>query len=744
MFNLYLFLIRIGMIKLILPVLLFIFFLSTNDLAGQNDSVATRPKVGLVLSGGGAKGFAYIGLLQVLTEVNMPIDFIGGTSMGSIMGGLYALGYNPDTIEAIIRGENWNEMISNKQDREYLAFEEKAYSERTFLKVPIKEKKIDLGSSLTGSLNIDIALNRFFSPAYKIHDFDSLAIPFVCIAADLVTGNEVPIRSGNLARAIRASMAIPGYFPAIEYEGQTLIDGGVINNYPAKEVKDMGADIIIGGDVQSNPITDASQLKDIPKIVNHIIGFRRAEMNQIGRELTDVMIHFDMDYTTMDFDKYDSIIALGKRIAYAHYNELKALSDSLNAISSYQLSRNVLPVDTIFIDEVKVKSDFNWSQKNVGKYLIELNSATTLKAIEESIRYLNGSRIVENVTYELNYEQNRTVVSVDLGDKTKGELGAGFRYDNDYKGSLLGTITFRNVFNTRAKWFSEIIFGENPRILSTFIINNGASPGLGLSFDAHRFSFARYNDHVKVNNFTFENISSAIFVPVTFRNRFMLRAGLKYIYFNYSQEYFYDSTQTKINQYHYLGEANITLNKDSRDHRYYPTKGSRLNASVQYVVPFDSLSSSFSNNFYVYCSYQQNISLNSKLVLRPGYYLGYTIHRDVDLFRYQFGLGGLNDVNYLPIHRPFAGLNFIEKFGSDMAIGRLYLQYNYYKELYATAVIDAGNIGNDWNDVSFKQTFFGYGIKFGYESFIGPIDLSILSSSLTNDVQIFLSIGHSF
>lgn len=248
-----------------------ILFFSAEIRAGSPRDTAAhpgkRPSVGLVLSGGGAKGFAYIGLLRVIREAGLPIDYIGGSSIGSIIGGLYALGYDPDTIAKVIRSVDWDKLLKDVMDRRYVSFEEKEYSENNIIKLPIKNKKVGLGSSMYQGQEINLLLNYFFSPAYKTTDFHKLPVPFLCIGTDLFTGDAITLDKGYLAMAIRASMSIPGYFSPTDYMGYYLVDGGVVNNYPVKEVKDMGARIILGGDVQSGlykPVNSSVPLPPSP------------------------------------------------------------------------------------------------------------------------------------------------------------------------------------------------------------------------------------------------------------------------------------------------------------------------------------------------------------------------------------------------------------------------------------------------------------------------------------------------
>lgn len=252
---------------------LLIILLSLNLNAQKvTDSVQNnrRPKIGLVLSGGGAKGFAHIGVLKVLEELNMPIDYISGTSMGSIIGAFYAMGYSATDIEKLVLNQDWEELLSDKVSRKYIHVKDKVNLDRYVVSFPIKPKGIRIPAGIVQGQNI---INLFEQSTIEFHnqtDFRKFPIPFVCIATDLETGDAVVLDKGNISQALRASMAIPTVFTPVEIDGKLLADGGMINNFPVEEVIKMGADIVIGVDVQTGP-RDKSELNSIEDIINQAV-----------------------------------------------------------------------------------------------------------------------------------------------------------------------------------------------------------------------------------------------------------------------------------------------------------------------------------------------------------------------------------------------------------------------------------------------------------------------------------------
>jgi len=230
----------------LLIILIQILFISSAFSQASTESIQRkRPTIGLVLSGGGAKGFAHVGVIKVLEEAGIQPDYIGGTSMGSIIGGLYAIGYSTEYMEDMIRNRDWDLLLQDKIPRKLLTYEEKENAERLLITFPLSIKGIKMKTGLYSGQNIETLLTTLTTPVYNEPDFNKFQTPFLCIGTDLITGEEVILENGKLDQAMRASMAIPSFFNPYEYQGHILVDGGVINNYPVNRIKEIGADIII-------------------------------------------------------------------------------------------------------------------------------------------------------------------------------------------------------------------------------------------------------------------------------------------------------------------------------------------------------------------------------------------------------------------------------------------------------------------------------------------------------------------
>ena len=711
--------------------------------------VSKRPSVGLVLSGGGAKGFAYVGLLRVIQEAGLPIDYIGGSSIGSIIGGLYALGYHPDSIAKMIRQQDWGNLLKDNVDRRYVAYEEKEYGEKSIIRLPIRNKKLGLGASMYQGQEVNLLLNRYFSPAYKTYDFKKLQIPFLCIGTNLETGDEVILDKGYLPMAIRASMSIPGYFSPTDYMGYYLVDGGVVNNYPVKEVKEMGAKIIIGGDVQSG-LYKREQLNSITAIADQITSYARIQANRIGDSLTDLKVRFKMDYGMMDFEKYDSIIAFGERVARSHFKEIKALADSLNAIEYRPLKKyEARPLDSLLIDSIIIKGNKklnNYYFSSLFKH--KKNTKMAVTDLQNNIRKLYGSGYFEHVFYELEQKNGKTDLVIEALESGPGSLGAGVHFDNDYNVGLILSGTFRNVIGRNSKLFANLNIGMAPRLRVVYLLGFGGKTAVGLGTDFYQFKFGVYKGTDRINQIDFTDYKSSLFFQYTFRNMVNLKAGFDYEYFRFQQDVDVDSSLHSYEHFTNYGTVYLSLNADSRDRVTYPKRGIRLTLRGEYVMPLSNNWSKqiFDNAGVFYLKYEHNIPLSAKFTLQPGLFAGATIwENNRPPLQHVFGVGGLCSDNYIDQYVGFAGAQFIQKFGYYSAIVRLKLQYNVFQNLYVTAL---GDLGTD--EQKFEKVFqpaslmCGYGITAGYNSIIGPVELTLMGGNLNPNPMVFVNIGYNF
>ncbi len=281
-----------------------------------------RPKIGLVLSGGGAKGFAHIGVLKVLEQAGVKIDYIAGTSMGAVVGGLYASGYSATQIDSIFYNTNFDELLQDYIPRSSKSFYEKRNDQLYALTLPFNKMRVGIPIAFSKGMYNYSLLSKLTHKVRNVRDFRKLPIPFVCVATDIEKGEEVILDKGYLAQAMLASSAFPSLFSPVEIDGKLLIDGGVINNYPVEEIRRMGADIVIGVDVQDD-LKDRKSLKDATRILVQITNLDMIKLMKEKQKLTDIYIKPDVsEFGVISFDSGREIIKKGEEAAYAVYDKL--------------------------------------------------------------------------------------------------------------------------------------------------------------------------------------------------------------------------------------------------------------------------------------------------------------------------------------------------------------------------------------------------------------------------------------
>lgn len=295
---------------------------------GYAQEKPTRPKIALVLSGGGAKGFAHIGALKVLEEEGIPIDLIVGTSMGSLIGGIYSLGYSASELEKLVKSLNWESILSDEVPRSFLSINDQLIKQRYIFSLPINgNRKLSLPQGLIKGQNV---LNIFCGLSGNVPmdtDFSKFPIPFACVAADLETGKEVVIKDGFLPTAMFSSMAIPIAFQSSDREGLFLIDGGIVNNFPTDVAKKMGADFIIGVDIRKD-FYDRENLNTLDNVISQLVNFFDQAKDLTNRSLCDLTIKPDITgYSISSFNNQavDTLILRGEKAANSFREQLREL-----------------------------------------------------------------------------------------------------------------------------------------------------------------------------------------------------------------------------------------------------------------------------------------------------------------------------------------------------------------------------------------------------------------------------------
>ena len=462
-------------VSLFLVFLAFYFVFST--VSSDSAYAGERMKVGLVLSGGGSRGAAHIGVLKELERMRIPIDYIAGTSVGSIIGGLYASGMKVDEIEEVITQSGIEQIFEDHQDRKDISIRRK-FDDRVFQldkELGIKEnedgkKKIILPSGLKAGQKLSLFLDKLFLPVADIDDFDLLPIPFRAVATDIATSDAVVLGRGDITTAIRASMSIPAVFSTVDYDGHILVDGGISNNLPVDVVREMGADVVIAVDIGSHliSINKLSNAVEISRQLTDIL-VRRTTEEQI-RSLTenDILIQPDLKgFSSTDFKDAAKIIPNGVSATKAQNANLTRLAISDQGYQEQLLSRRQSQDSQIpVISFIEVNNDTALADEFI---LAEIEQQTgqplDFEQLERDISVLHGMGIFESVEYSVVHKDEQSGLLIQAQQKPWGPnyLEFGFRYSSDLSSDnnlsfLLGyTVTPTNERN--GEWRSLIQLG---------------------------------------------------------------------------------------------------------------------------------------------------------------------------------------------------------------------------------------------------------------------------------------------
>ena len=421
--------------------LLIIVLFSACTLGAQN-----RKKVGIVLSGGGAKGVAHIGALKVIEEAGIPIDYIVGTSMGSIIGGLYSIGYTPQKLDSMVRKQDWMFLLSDRVKRSAMSLNEREKSEKYVFSFPFTKSPKDAVSG--GIIKGQNLANLFTELTVGYHDsvdFNKLPIPFACVSQNIVNGEQIVFHNGILATAMRASMAIPGVFTPVRKDSMILIDGGMINNYPVDVARSMGADIIIGVDVQNN-LKGIDKLNSAPDILSQIIDLTTKNNHQSNVGLTDTYIKVNVEgYSSASFTPaaIDSLMHRGEVAARKQWASLLALKKKIGIADTFvpqshgpytMFSKDrTLHVKEITFSDVE-ENDKKWLMK---KCKLQENSRISMRQIEQALFILRGNQSYSNASYTLTDTPEGYKLNFLLEKKYEKTINVGIRFDSEEIASLL-------------------------------------------------------------------------------------------------------------------------------------------------------------------------------------------------------------------------------------------------------------------------------------------------------------------
>ena len=435
-----------------------------------------HPRVGLVLSGGSAKGFAHIGVLQVLQQLGIHVDIVTGTSMGAIIGGLYSAGYTPTELDSLVTREDWNDLFHRPTDRRQQSPAERAANERYMLTFPLEHARIVLPESVVPRQAIAEHLERYTWPVHGITDFDSLPTAFGALVTNLNTGQAILLRHGSLAQAIEASAAVPGAFaPVLLPDGTPVVDGAVVRNIPAQDARAMGADLLICVDVSERP-SPADSLHSLIDVMDQTVSFRVQAVNRVERPLCNVVIDPDVNgIPSLDFGQAAEWIARGRAAALAQRAALVAIADSEHDVRGVIPPRPPLPrPDSVFILQL------SWTQVSAGadalvRSAVGLQDSTwaTEADIAAAVERVYSTGRFDEVSFRVVHRAGGDDLLLDLTAGNRDEVGVGVRNDTPRGAALLVGATVNDWLTPGSRAMLTARLGDELQYDGRFLLGAG-------------------------------------------------------------------------------------------------------------------------------------------------------------------------------------------------------------------------------------------------------------------------------
>ncbi len=723
----------------------------------QQKTDTTDVKVGLVLSGGGAKGLAHIGALKIIDSLGVRLDYIAGSSMGAIVGGLYASGYSAKQLDSLFYEVNFNDLIQDKIPRRAKTFYEKEYSEKYALTLPLVKGKVSLPKGISNGQNFYNFYSEITAHVRDVTDFSELPIPFFCTGTDIETGKGLIFDKGYLPDVIAASSALPTVYSPINYNGKLIADGGVTDNYPIEEIKKRGAEIVIGIDVQDT-LMNKKQLNTVTDIMLQISNFRTIKAMQTKAPLTDIYIKPDIKrFSVVGFEDGQEIIKEGEQSTRKKITALQKIA----SLQKKKTKEKVIPVKNLKIESLGIDHKINYTRSYIkSKLRLDTPSEININDLTKGLDNLYSTGNFERIRYRLLENKNKkNDLIIDLKEsETKQFVRFGLHYDNLYKSAALLNYTHKNLLAKNDVFSIDLIFGDQYRHHLDYYIDQGTYWSVGVNHRLYQyernidFSFVRERrglPDIPVNfiDIDYLDITSQFYLETVFKHSFAFRVGIEHKYLQIGTETLgEDIPGTVFDQINYYSVFS-SLRFDSFNHKYFPSKGVKFSAEF-YGYPISSEPSTTFEEFAVAktkLSYAQSFDKNFSGVISAdaGVRLGSSTGiNSLDFFLGGFGSPEINN------QVSFLGYDFLQISGDSYIKSSLLLDYNFLKRHHFNVTANYSNVGSRIFDVQQwveRVGFSGYAIGYGYDSIIGPIQLKYAFSPDENtEDQIYISVGYWF
>jgi NTE family protein len=694
-------------------------------------------KVGLVLSGGGAKGVAHIGIIKAIEEAGLRIDYITGTSMGSLVGGLYAIGYNSDQLMELVNTNNFVELFTENPRRRYISNYEKNFDDRTIATFPISERGIDLPAGIITGQNIYTYLSRLTWKAHSTDDFNDFPIPYAAVATDIETGEAVVFRSGYLPDAIRASISIPSAMVPHEIDGKLYVDGGLARNIPVEDAIRMGANYIIAVDV-STPLVSQDSLRSLTEIMNQAVMYRITERSDNQKDLADLVINVSElnQYDITDFDLTDEFLEIGIEKGRLYLDQFRDLAERQQG--SPPKNRGVEPPVPLPISNIIIEGNSLFDDGFIIRQLdFEPGVKLSPDDIENRISKLFSSRYIEQVTYRIKpdtlYQYN---LQIKIHESKRNDFKVGLRYETDSQASILLESSYQDLLHPGSINRFEARLGDQIQIGTEYIYYGALGSSLAaltsVWFNSELVDW--YSDFSRVSSFRNRSLMAEISAGNYFSTQNLFALGIR-------KEFDYQQNEINPDEIEPVAEGHHGIfaryRFDTHNRKAYPSLGQKVviegyHSNTALLSPL--LFTSIKGFWEGYLPLVDNFSI------RHAVFAGYSYGEELPwnywhtVNRYSPAFGFVR----------FGGFDRYQVASRNIQLASLGFQAEPVYHRFIGIDFFAGRFIDSWN-LSFDQSDMEYGtaVTVGALTILGPVK-AIFSTSTVDSFQAELQIGYQF
>ena len=725
----------------------------TDSTAVSSNTAQKRAKVAVVLSGGGAKGMAHIGVLKVLERAGIPVDIITGTSMGSIIGGLYSIGYNAHALDSMVRVQDWSYVITDKEDmrRQSLNDRQKqnTYLYSTGLAIGKQDKQ---GGGIIKGKNLAELFQQLCVGFTDSLDFSrDLRIPFACVATNIIDNSEVDFHSGRLPQAMRASMAIPAAFSPVRIGDMVLVDGGLKNNYPADIAREMGAEVIIGVTVQGTPKV-AEDMNSTMSILSQIIDVNCK--NKLDENLAITDLHLQVDtkgYGSASFSQaaIDTLIRRGEELAMSHWDDIIALKKRIGIDESFRPTI-LHPLRPKVMTEKQRVTSYTFENMTPQaerflrqKFHLDRNDSIDAKLTQELTTSMRVDLFYQTAECRLVPEGDGVHVVLTAGNRKSVQLHAGVRFDTEeYAAVQLGLdIPMKTAVPVNAD--ITLRLGKRMMARGEITVHPRSFTRPTLSYTFHRNDVDIYMDgdldyNIRYNQFQAE------FLPINFDLRhFNLQMGLRWDYMHYRNKLGSETAMqvTLENEHFYSYRAR--LNYNSEDDWYFPSRGSRFKAEYAYLTDNFAQLNDKPGMSEVNANWRTSLSIGSRFTLQPMLY-GRLLFGSTIPPVFSNTIGGDWFGHYVEQQIPFAGIGNIEYANHQFVAAQLQAQQRIGGNSYVLLRVAGAQHANRLKELLDYRTLLGGQIAYYYNTIVGPVGATVGYSNRTKKPYFYINLGYEF